>query len=371
MTAPSACPTAHNTVKDVSVIAELDDDSIYSRLWQPYICNLGDGHLVVSYGAQFQGKTDMGDIRCQISRDHGRSWQAPVLIFDHRLPIHGHHYGYLNPSFFRAAGTDTLWCFAMRSSMFMSSGDNSQLVAAYSVDGGWCWQEVPLSCEFSTPLITCNAPVAVERDGHICYLMPVHRGTMLHGKDPNGDNCCFLLESGDLLHWRIGATIPCDPQQKVLLAEASLVEQADGRLTMMHRAAAYQPGWPIQLTEHKCACRSESFDGGQSWSIAEPEIGCHNAWSKAWYYLDYDGSEMYIYSSGELLDRRHLEWVRRSPGAQHWSEPHLFYDNGNRNSYPTLAAADDGQSWHAVWDSSSSPERHRTRICYGRFQTNA
>ena len=45
-------------VKDVQIIAELNPQSIYHRLWQPYIANLGNNHLIACYGAEFRGKVD-------------------------------------------------------------------------------------------------------------------------------------------------------------------------------------------------------------------------------------------------------------------------------------------------------------------------
>ena len=110
-------------VSDVRIIAELDMESIYDRLWQPYIANLGKRHLVCSYGAQFRGKVDLGDIYASVSEDDGESWHPPVLVFDHRNQIGGRHFGYLNPCFTKPAGTDTLWCFATRAPMFKRSGD--------------------------------------------------------------------------------------------------------------------------------------------------------------------------------------------------------------------------------------------------------
>ena len=220
-------------VSDVRIIAELDPQSIYHRLWQPYVANLGNDHLVTCYGAEFRGKVDMGDICASVSEDGGNSWHPSVFIFDHRNLVGNRHYGYLNPSFIRPEGTDTLWCFATRCPMYKLSGDDNELVAAYTVDGGWSWQEIPLACDFSSPLITCNAPVPIQSDGHTRYLMPVHRGPFIRG-DTDADQKAFLLESSDLLHWKIGAYTRFDESDPIFLAEGSLVQRKDGTLTIVY-----------------------------------------------------------------------------------------------------------------------------------------
>ena len=69
------------------------------------------------------------------------------------------------------------------------------------------------------------------------------------------------------------------------------------------------------------------------------------------------------------MERPGLDWVQRAPGSESWSEPRVFYDGQNRNSYPTLGARDDG-GWYAVWDSSNDMGRIRTRICFGRFDVS-
>ena len=352
-------------VQDVRIVAELDNNSIYNHLWQPYIANLGGNHLVCAYGAHFRGKQDIGDIYASVSEDGGDTWHPPVLIFDHRNLIGGCHYGYLNPSFIQVEGTETLWCFATRSPKYKFSGDDNELVAAYSVDGGWSWQQIPLACDFWSPLITCNAPVPIVRDGYTRYLMPVHRGPYCRG-DLDADQRAFNLESGDLIHWKIGAYVPFDESDPVYLAEGSLVQRKENLLTLMFRTAKYAR--PTVPTECNCAYRSESTDGGKTWSAAQPEKGCHNTWSKSWYYIEEDGTEVYIYSPGGMMERPGLDWVRKQPGATSWNEPRVFYDGGNRNSYPTFVTRDGG-GWNAVWDSSKDMNIIRTRICFGIFDS--
>ena len=186
--------------------------------------------------------------------------------------------------------------------------------------------------------------------------------------DIHADQKAFLLKSSDLLHWKIGAYTQCDDSDPVYLAEGSLVQKKDGNLTIVYRAAKYDSS-STQPTNENCAYRCDSNDGGETWSLAYPEYGCHNTWSKSWYFIENDGTEVYIYSPGEIRERPGLSWVNRPPGNESWSKPRIFYDSNNRNSYPTLAARNDN-GWYAVWDSSQDMEHRRTRICFGKFNVH-
>ena len=93
--------------------------------------------------------------------------------------------------------------------MYKRTGDDNDLVAAYSVDGGCSWQEDSLACDFWSPVITCNAPSPVVRDGYTRSIMPVHRGPYVRS-DSDADQRAFTLESGDLLRWKLGSYIPFD-----------------------------------------------------------------------------------------------------------------------------------------------------------------
>ncbi len=360
-------PNPQNYQGDVSavrVIADLEEPSIYDRLWQPYLADLGGGRLAAAFGAHLRGKVDMGDIRCSVSLDSGATWAPAGTVFDHRLPCGNQRCGYANPVLYQAPGSPTLWCFAMRAPFFWTSGDNSQLAAAYSVDGGWSWLEVPLANRFNSPLITTCHPVMVDRPEGRRYLLSVHRGT-LQG-DPHGDMRNFVLESPDLLNWQLAGYVPWPVAGPVLLCEAGLVKRSDRELTMLLRTAKYGCLWPVTALDEPVAYRSTSRDGGRTWSPAEPEPGCHNTWSKGFYGLAPDGAELYVYSPGPVWERRALHWVRRQPGQSGWSQPRCFYDAANRNSYPTLLPRTEG-GWNAVWDSSWDLERIRTRICFGVF----
>ena len=54
----------------------------YSRIWQPALAPWKKEHLIVVYGGQLEGKTDMGDMLCSVSMDDGDTWSYPVAVFD-------------------------------------------------------------------------------------------------------------------------------------------------------------------------------------------------------------------------------------------------------------------------------------------------
>ncbi|MBT3272904.1 MAG: exo-alpha-sialidase [Spirochaetales bacterium] len=347
-------------VTDVRTISQIDLNTRYNRVWQPYIERWAEGHLITAWGHHLTGKTDMGDIVCSVSRDDGGKWLPPVEIFDHRKDYGGRRYAFANPALYRAPGQGIVWCFAMRCPLHFRDSENSDLCAAYTADGGFSWVDVELTNHFSSPLITCNAPLEVNGR----YLLPVHRNTMR--EDPNGDGRQFILESTDLISWRLAGYVLFDESDPVFLHEASLAGTADGGLAIVMRTATYGHKNYDSLPNER-AYRSVSSDGGRTWSAAKPVPEFHNTGCKAHYLVDSKGREVYVYSPGPRRERKALHYVARETGGE-WSKPKVFYDGKNHNSYPTLLERPDqpGEYW-CVWDSSWDYDKKRTTIRFGKF----
>lgn len=347
-------------VTDMRTITELDLASRYDKVWQPYIERWSDGHLIVTFGRQLIKKTDMGDLLCSVSLDDGDTWLPPVEIFDHRKDHGGRRYAYANPALFRPPGKEIVWCFAMRCPLHYLDSESSELCAAYTADGGFSWVGVELTNHFASPLITCNAPLAVDGS----YLLPVHRNTIR--QDPHGDARQFILESKDLFSWNLRSYVPFDEADPVFLHEASLVKSGGGQLTIIMRTATYGHRSYNSLPNER-AYRSISADAGHTWSVAEPIPEFHNTCSKAHCVIGADGTEVYVYSPGPKGERRALHYVARNPGGQ-WSKPKVFYDGKNCNSYPTLLErVEKPGEYLCVWDSSWDYHRKRTTIRFGKF----
>ena len=344
---------------EVRLVQTLDPSGPYNRIWQPFIEQWKEKHLLVAFGAHLTGKVDMGDIVCSISTDDGNTWGEPAMVLDHRTPYGPLRFSYANPVLYHPPGQDVVWCFAMRCPAYYRDSEESQLCAAYSADGGLSWQPVELAVHYHSPIITCAGITKLEEDGRVRYLLPVHRNTLRH--DPMGTRDHMVLESTNLLEWKLAGYIPHSPDQKAFMHEGNIAPgDKAGELKIVMRTARYDRGGPL---DPPVAYSSVSSDGGRTWSPGKPEPDLYNAVSKAYFGMDSNGNYVYVYSSAQ--ERRGLSYKVKRPG-QPWSEARLFFNGDTRNSYPTLLEYDPGR-FYAVWDSSTDPDVKRTVIRFGRF----
>ena len=199
--------TAHKgDVTDLRVIRRVEQHPYAWKIWQPFIIQ---GHkkkeLLVAFGVQVNGKNDMGDILVSLSRDEGDTWEAPVPVFDHRERQGAIQFAYANPVLYRAPGQDVIWCFAMRCPIVFRNSEESQLVGAFTADGGRSWTPVEMAMHYTGPLILNAGIVETEIQGQRRFLLPAHRNTLQ--KDPLGSRDHFILSSSSLLEWRLEAFI--------------------------------------------------------------------------------------------------------------------------------------------------------------------
>ena len=349
-------------VTEIVTIDTLTRNSIYGRIWQPYIARWSDQTYVVAYGRQLKGKTDMGDIMCSVSKDNGKTWGVPSVIFNSQMPNGTIKFGYANPVLYKDPDQDLIWCYAMRCPQYYSNSEESELCAAYSGDGGINWYPVELINEFHSPLIIVAGIMKIKGQNGQRYLLPAHRNTK-HA-DPFGDRRMFVLESRDLIRWKLAGFIPL-PEPKVFMHEGNIAEwENPGELKMVMRTATYED---YKQLNPPVAYSSVSSDGGKTWSTGSPEPLLYNAVAKAFFGKDSLGNYIYVYSSGPSADRKEL-WYRIKRPGKNWSDPRLFYFDNNRNSYPTLLEVKAGE-WICTWDSSNEPDVKRTVIRFGRINT--
>jgi hypothetical protein len=349
-------------VKNVVTIDVVPENSVYHRIYQPFIAQWDEDYYVVSYGLQLRGKTDMADMLCSISKDGGKTWTPPNRIFDHRVANGSRQYAYANPVLFIPEGQRMIWFFGMRCPMNYRDSEDSELCAAYSCDGGVSWQHVELRMGFHSPLITNAGVVELEENGKPRYLLPVHRNTLRH--DPKGDREQFVLESTNLIDWNLAGYIP--RPHEVWLHEGNIAEGDNpGELKIVTRTAKYSY---VSTLEPPRAWSSVSKDNGRTWSMAEEEPALWNTASKGFFGKDSKGRHIYVYNDDERRVRNGLYYVVKEPGGE-WSEPRLFYRDNNRNSYPTLIEKESGV-FLCVWDSSDDPVKKRQAIRFGILDLN-
>ena len=71
-------------VEEVVTIDLLPPNSIYKQIWQPFIAMWKTNYYVVAYGLKLDGKSDIGDIVCSITKDGGNK----VEKFDQSRSFH-------------------------------------------------------------------------------------------------------------------------------------------------------------------------------------------------------------------------------------------------------------------------------------------
>ncbi|MSU49040.1 MAG: exo-alpha-sialidase [Opitutus sp.] len=357
-------------VTDVRVIRHMDKHPGSSELWEPYLAQWKGKHLVAAFGVKIPGKTDMGDILASVSTDDGNTWGDPVVIFDHNQRQGTIQFAYANAILFKPPGQDVLWAYAMRCPMNYRHSEDSQLVGAYSADGGRSWIPVEMSMGYTGPLIVVAGPYALLENGHPRYLFPMHRNTRRN--DPLGSRDHFVLSSTSLMEWNLASFIP-QPESgpKVFLHEGNIAPgDHPGELKMVMRTADYEN--ESKMTDPPRAFSTVSKDGGRTWSPAQPEPDLWNAKSKAFFGRTAPGTHVYVYNDGPAspapTGRMALRYKLKPAGGK-WSVEKTFYDAGIKNSYPTLIEVAPGD-FRAVWDSGTK-DRSRTHIHFGKFKVPA
>lgn len=352
-------------VKDVAVVARLEQHPWGSRIWEPYLAQMGPKHFVAAFGVQIPGKTDMGSIFASVSTDGGKSWGEAVTIFDHRQPQGTVRFAYANAILYRVPGQDVVWCFAMRCPLAWTHSEDSQLCAAVSGDGGRSWTPVELAMHYTGPLIVVCGIERVMENGVPRYLLPAHRNT--RANDPLGHREQFVLSSTSLIEWRLAGHVPRpDAEPRVFLHEGSLAPgDAEGELKMVCRTAQDIPQGHGKAMDPPRAWSSVSRDAGRTWSVAAPEPELWNTCAKAPFLRDAKGRHLYVYNDGPAWQRKALRYKVKPAGGA-WSEERTFFENGRKNSYPTLIESAPGE-FHAIWDSGTD-QRDRTMIRFGTFK---
>jgi hypothetical protein len=308
----------------------------------------------------------MGDILASVSTDDGDTWQEPVAIFDHRQRQGAIQFAYANPVLYRAPGQDVIWCFAMRCPIVYENSEDSQLVGAFTADGGRSWTPVEMAMHYHGPLILNAGIIQTEFKGLKRFLLPAHRNTLQ--VDPRGSRDLFILSSTSLLEWKLETFIPQPTNTRVFLHEGNIAPgDVPGELKIVMRTANYDDA--DLTTDPPRAYSSVSKDGGLTWSTAQQEPELYNAKSKGFFGRAENGTHIYVYNDGpaqrEPGGRMALRYKTKPEGGT-WNQEKTFFDAGIKNSYPTLVEVSPSE-FRAVWDSGTS-DTPRTHIHFGKFR---
>ena len=294
-------------ITDLRVVRRVEQHPQAWRVWQPVIIQgQKKRHLIVAFGAMVNGKKDMGDILATLSTDDGDTWEEPVMIFDHRQHQGIVQFAYANPVLYRAPGQDVIWCFAMRCPIAQKNSEESQLVGAFTADGGYSWTQVEMAMHYAGPLITCSSVVTTEIDSVHKYLLPAHRNTLQ--EDPRGSRDHFVLSSTSLLEWKLEAYIPQPTKARVFLHEGNIAPgETPEELWIVMRTADYDE--TDRTTDPPRAYSSVSRDGGRTWSVAKPEPDLHNAKSKAFFGRSSNGTHISMCTATGLpKEKKHRDF---------------------------------------------------------------
>jgi hypothetical protein len=249
----------------------------------------------------------------------------------------------------------------MRCPMNYQHSEDSQLVGAFSADGGRSWTPVEMAMHYTGPLIIVGGIHRVMENGQPRYLLPAHRNTLRN--DPLGARNQFLLSSTSLLEWRLAGHVPQPENGRVFLHEGSLAPgETETDLKMVMRTAQYEK--ESKALEPPRAFSSVSQDGGRTWSPAREEPELWNSVSKGFYGRANNGTHLYVYNDGPAWSRMGLKYKTKPPGGA-WGPEHTFFDAAIHNSYPTLIETAPGE-FRAVWDSGDSKSTRRS-IRFGKF----
>lgn len=99
-----------------------------------------------------------------------------------------------------------MWVCAMRCPMIYRHCEDSELLGAYSADGGRSWNPVELAMAYTMPLIYLTGPYCVTENGSPGYLFPMHR--IKRRRDPRGSSERFIFSNMKLMEWSFAAYVP-------------------------------------------------------------------------------------------------------------------------------------------------------------------
>lgn len=319
---------------ETGTVARSDGAAFY-RNTIPQIARLGNGQLLTVWGA-FSKDGTPGKVYGAFSKDDGRSWSAPKLLFSDAKKMYGDPNILVDGNRVIVFATQVNWPNKIERSwtMMIRSEDNGakwsgleelviprQYVAGkqhngivlrdgtYMVGIAWDkWPEIGMVARTEGEM-DLTTGVLLSKDGHKWTLHgAIH--TFVEKLTPGGTNG---------------------------LCEPSMVELENGEIFMLLRSGA---------SHHY---ESRSRDGGATWSNPKPSsLPGHNT-PTALFKVQQNPKEIIAVWNSSPLTRYPLSTALSADGGRTWSNPKIVAKTDSMQvSYPGVTQSTDG-TFVAVW----------------------
>ena len=251
-----------------------------------------------------------------------RNWSVPAIIANTPLVSDG------NPVVWQAPGG---WAWLFYAVRYGDTWSDSVIYAKISYDGANTWSDSVMIASEKGMMVR-SQPIALNNGD---YLLPIYHET---GNDRDGTSAdttsLFLRFNKATQTWtetgRVRARIGC--------LQPSVVQLTDDHLiTYMRRGGGYAPEW----TEKGYIYKSESHDGGQTWSEAvETEFPNPNA---AIDLLQLKGGNLILIYNDSFTDRNPLSMAISEDGGKTWLRRKVLVDQNHDYAYPYVIQTKDGK----------------------------
>ncbi len=215
------------------------------------ITELDNGDLYIAYyggDGEYEGDTKVFGLRLPKGSDQ---WSKPVVIADTPNRSEGNGAIWQGPD-------GKVWLFYITN--YGPTWSHARIKYKYSTDGAKTWSD-PYMLSFEQGTMIRSCPIVLN-DGD--YLLPVYHETGADRERTDADTCSYFLRYNPKKKtWTPTNRI----YSKIGNLQAAAVQITDDYLvTYMRRGGPFGP----MKNKYGVAYRSESRDGGKTWSKGEP-----------------------------------------------------------------------------------------------------
>jgi len=293
------------------------------------ITELDNGDLYLSfYGGGGEYDADTADWAARLKKGETQ-WSTPKIIADTPFISDG------NPVVWQAPD-GLVWLFYVV--RYGETWSDSKIFAKVSFDGAETWSDSMLLAG-ERGMMVRSQPIVLNNGD---YLLPIYHET---GEDRElvaaDTSCLFLRCAKGTKTWeetgRIYAKIGCLQPSVVQLSD-------DHLLTYMRRGGGYTEDWKAYTF------KSESFDGGQTWSEAiDTEFPNPNA---AIDLIKLQSGRLLLVYNDSFIDRNPLSLAISEDNGKTWPYCRVLIDKNRDYAYPYAIQTKDGKI-HLIFTSHS------------------